>query len=72
MTANANGYSLQIFAGKTSTALAEKVCAHLKIELGQARTTVFPDGELIVKLEEDVRGRDCFVIFDNCRSRLSQ
>ncbi len=66
MTANANGYSLQIFAGKTSTTLAEKVCSHLKIELGQARTTVFPDGEVIVKLEEDVRGRDCYVILSTC------
>jgi ribose-phosphate pyrophosphokinase len=30
--------------------------------LGRGRTELFPDGELIVKVEEDVRGRDCFVI----------
>jgi ribose-phosphate pyrophosphokinase len=34
--------------------------------LGDARTQVFPDGELLVKLEEDVRGRDCFVISSTC------
>ncbi len=62
MNANQNGYSLQIFSGRSSGALAEKVCAHLKIPVGQARTTVFPDGELIVKLEEDVRGRDCYIV----------
>jgi ribose-phosphate pyrophosphokinase len=32
--------------------------------LGDAKTHVFPDGELLVKMEEDVRGRDCFVILD--------
>ncbi len=54
--------TLKIFAGRHSIPLAERVCKHLELPLGQARTHVFPDGEMIVKLEEDVRGRDCFVI----------
>jgi ribose-phosphate pyrophosphokinase len=54
--------TLKIFAGRHSIPLAERVCNHLELPLGQARTHVFPDGEMIVKLEEDVRGRDCFVI----------
>ncbi len=58
--------TLKIFAGRHSIALAERVCRHLDLPLGQARTNVFPDGELIVKLEEDVRGRDCFVILSTC------
>ncbi len=53
---------LRVFAGRHSKALALKVCRHMGIPLGDARTHVFPDGELLVKLEEDVRGRDCFVI----------
>ena len=32
------------------------------IPLGRGRTELFPDGELIVKVEEDVRGRDCFIV----------
>jgi ribose-phosphate pyrophosphokinase len=54
--------SLKVFAGRHSIDLATRVCEHLDLPLGQARTEEFPDGELIVKLEEDVRGRDCFVI----------
>ncbi|MEO1007215.1 MAG: ribose-phosphate pyrophosphokinase [Planctomycetota bacterium] len=54
--------SMKIFAGRNSIALAEHVCAHLDLPLGEARTSIFPDGELFVKLDEDVRGRDCFVI----------
>ena len=53
---------LKIFAGRHHRALAETMCRHLDIPIGEARTIVFPDGELIVKLEEDVRGRDCFVV----------
>lgn len=58
--------SLKIFAGRHSRILAERICRHLDLPLGLARTVVFPDGELIVKLDEDVRGRDCFVVLSTC------
>ncbi|MEL6740803.1 MAG: ribose-phosphate pyrophosphokinase [Planctomycetota bacterium] len=57
---------LKVFAGRHSKALAEQVCAHMGAKLGDARTTLFPDGEVFVKLEEDVRGRDCFVVISTC------
>jgi ribose-phosphate pyrophosphokinase len=57
---------LKIFAGRHSRELAERMCRHLDIPLGEARTNTFPDGELLVKLEEDVRGRDCFVVLSTC------
>jgi ribose-phosphate pyrophosphokinase len=57
---------LKIFAGRHSTELARRVCDHLDLPLGAARTEPFPDGELIVKLDEDVRGRDCYVILSTC------
>ncbi|HPO93030.1 MAG TPA: ribose-phosphate pyrophosphokinase [Phycisphaerales bacterium] len=53
---------LKVFAGKHSVELARRVCEHLHMPLGAARTETFPDGEIIVKLDEDVRGRDCYVI----------
>ena len=53
---------LKIFAGTSSKDFTERVCAHVGIPVGKARVDVFPDGELIVKLDEDVRGRDCFVV----------
>ena len=62
---SANG--IKVFCGRHSIGLAEQMCEHLGISLGKARTEVFPDSELIVHLEEDVRGRDCFVVLSTCR-----
>jgi ribose-phosphate pyrophosphokinase len=57
---------LKIFAGRAGRALASSMCEHLDLPLGRATTELFPDGELIVKVEEDVRGRDCFVVQSTC------
>ena len=54
--------ALKVFTGRANPLLAQRICDYLKIPLGRGRTELFPDGELIVKIEEDVRGRDCFVI----------
>jgi ribose-phosphate pyrophosphokinase len=53
---------LKIFAGRAGRELAAAVCDYLNLPLGQGRTDTFPDGELLVKVDEDVRGRDCFVV----------
>ena len=57
---------LKIFAGRASAQLTEEMCKHLMLPLGEGRTELFPDGELIVRVEEDVRGRDCFVVQSTC------
>jgi ribose-phosphate pyrophosphokinase len=57
---------LKVFAGRSGRVLAERVCSVLDITQGVARTDVFPDGEILVKLEEDVRGRDVYVIISTC------
>ncbi len=53
---------VKIFCGRASRALCEEICRYLDLPMGQGHTDMFPDGEIIVKIEEDVRGRDCFVI----------
>src|SRR5688572_2571270 len=53
---------LKVFTGRANPELAQKICDELEIPLGRGRTELFPDGELIVKFEEDVRGRDVFII----------
>jgi len=58
---------MRLFAGRGSRHFGEKVCAHLDIPLGQSTTELFPDGEIIVKIDEDVRGRDCFVMLSTCQ-----
>src|SRR5262249_35734924 len=60
--AKADADKLKVFTGRANVQLAEKICNYLDIPLGRGRTELFPDGELIVRVEEDVRGRDCFVI----------
>ena len=53
---------LIVFSGSSSRALTGKICSYLGIEPGAATIQAFPDGEAFLKLESDVRGRDCFVI----------
>ena len=57
---------LKVFAGRNSKDLAHRVCSEIGIELGRARTNLFPDGEVFVKLDDDVRGRDCYVVISTC------
>ena len=57
---------LKIFAGRASANLTDEMCQHLMLPIGQGQTELFPDGELIVRVEEDVRGRDCFVVQSTC------
>jgi ribose-phosphate pyrophosphokinase len=47
--------------------LAEAVCNYLDISVGRAEISVFPDGEKLIRVEDDVRGRDCFVMQSTCR-----
>lgn len=60
--ANTDADKLKVFTGRANPQLAAKVCEHLQIPLGRGKTDMFPDGELLVKVDEDVRGRDCFII----------
>jgi len=53
---------LRVFSGRANLPLARRICDYLGIELGKARVTTFADGECNVKIEENVRGRDVFVI----------
>ncbi|TVQ31386.1 MAG: ribose-phosphate pyrophosphokinase [Phycisphaeraceae bacterium] len=64
--ARSDANSLKIFSGRRSRFLTDLICSHLDLPMGQGRTEEFPDGELIVKAEEDVRGRDCFVVLSTC------
>jgi ribose-phosphate pyrophosphokinase len=58
--------NLKIFSGRSNPALTAAVCKYLGIPVGGAKIEKFPDGEKAIKLEDDVRGRDCFVIQSTC------
>jgi len=59
--------NLKIFSGLSSSALTGAVCKYLGVPVGGAKIDRFPDGERLIKLEDDVRGKDCFVIQSTCR-----
>jgi len=58
--------NLKIFSGTSNPALASEVCRYLGIPLGGAKIEKYPDGEKAVRVEDDVRGRDCFVVQSTC------
>jgi ribose-phosphate pyrophosphokinase len=57
---------MRIFTGNANPKLAEAVCKHLNISLGRAVVGKFSDGEVMVELLENVRGRDVFVLQSTC------
>jgi ribose-phosphate pyrophosphokinase len=60
------GNHLQIFSGNANRELAGRIAAKIKIPLGQASVTSFPDGETFVKFEDNIRGNDVFLIQPTC------
>lgn len=57
---------IKVFSGSSNPALAEKICEYIGIPVGSAKIEKFPDGEKIIKCEDDVRGKDCFVVQSGC------
>lgn len=53
---------MKVFTGNSNSALAEEICQYLKIPLGEATAGTFSDGEIMVQINENVRGKDIFVI----------
>ena len=57
---------MRIISGSGNRLLAERICQYLGAPLGQVDLGRFPDGELNVKINEDVRGRDIFIVQPTC------
>ena len=55
-----------VFAGNANPALAGNIARHIGVPLGNASITKFSDGEISVELNENVRGKDVFVIQPTC------
>ena len=53
---------MMVFTGNANPKLAEEVVAHLNISIGRATVGRFSDGEVMVELLENVRGKDVFVL----------
>ncbi|MFT3867864.1 MAG: ribose-phosphate pyrophosphokinase [Nibricoccus sp.] len=57
---------LNIFTGNSNRPLAEEICKSIGIDLGEATVTSFPDGESFVKINDNVRGSDVYLIQSTC------
>lgn len=57
---------LMVFTGNANPELAQKIVDRLGIPMGDASVTAFSDGEIAVELNENVRGRDVFVVQPTC------
>ena len=56
----------KIFAGNSNPELAQKICAYLGVEIGDAKVGRFSDGEIRVEINESVRGADVYVFQSTC------
>src|ERR1051325_11288602 len=54
--------NLMVLSGRSNRPLAEKVAARLGVQLGEVTVRTFSDGEIFVRMDENVRGRDLFII----------
>src|SRR5689334_7302597 len=54
--------TLKILTGTANPELAQRICDHLGVEIGQATIGQFEDGEIQVRVDENIRGLDVFVI----------
>jgi ribose-phosphate pyrophosphokinase len=55
-----------LFSGNSNTGLARKIADEIGIKLGDALVDKFPEGEIRVKINDNVRGKDVFVIQSTC------
>lgn len=57
---------MMIFSGNANRPLAEAIANHLSLPMGKASVDRFSDGEVMVEIEENVRGRDIYLIQPTC------
>ena len=57
---------MKVFSGSANRELAQRICDGIGVPLGAAIISSFPDGETYVKIEENIRGRDVFIIQPTC------
>ena len=57
---------MMVFTGNANPELAQKVASRLYLSLGKADVGKFSDGEVCVELNENVRGKDVFVLQSTC------
>ena len=63
---NSSRSGLVLFSGNGNPALSQEISKQLGVKLGQANVTTFSDGEISISIDENVRGKDVFLIQPTC------
>lgn len=66
MTADYENSELKVFAGSSHPVFAERVCDYLGMSVGESHTVQFSNENLLVQIDENVRGCDVFVVQTSC------
>ncbi|HCR37486.1 MAG TPA: ribose-phosphate diphosphokinase, partial [Opitutae bacterium] len=61
-----NNGPLKIFGGTSNPALVQAICESIDVLLGKATVKRFPDGETFVRIDENIRGSDTFIVQSTC------
>lgn len=56
----------KVFSGNANEPLAREICRHLAVPLANSKVKTFSDGEVMVEINENIRGRDAYVIQPTC------
>jgi len=57
---------LKIFSGSANAGLAAEIAGYLNVQMGRIELGRFPEGEVKVKIGENIRGTDCFLVQSTC------
>lgn len=62
-----NARDIRLYAGTSNPALAEAIARSMELELGHVKVERFPDGEIFVQYEDNLRNADMFIVQSTCR-----
>jgi ribose-phosphate pyrophosphokinase len=57
---------MKIISGTAHRALAERIVSYLDVPLADVQVTSFPDGETFVRIDENIRGEDVYIVQPTC------
>jgi ribose-phosphate pyrophosphokinase len=57
-----NDAEIKIFSGRSNTEFTEKICTYLNVPIGKSTAITFSEGNIYVKIEEKVRGKDVYIV----------
>lgn len=65
-TSNPIGKQISVLTGNSNPELAKAICRHLGVSLGRTAVDRFPEGEIHVQIQDNIRGKDVFIIQSTC------